>query len=305
MQPTMPALFLELSRISLSMSAAGLALLAIGLWAAKNDIARAPGIDKIVVLTYLCFAVPLAIFGAEHLSGAIPLNMVPRYVPWHEFWVYFVGVALIAAALSIATKIQVQWSGLLFGIMMFLFVAMLHFPGAAASGSRIAWTIVFRETSFGSGGLVLAGAAMSENRDAQGKWLINVGRVLIGIVAIFFGVQHFLHPLALPGVPLQKETPAWVPVRAFVDYLTGAFLIIGGMCFLLLQKVRMAATYLGAWIVLLVVVIYGPVLIGALADPRPGTQIEGLNYFADTLLFAGVILSLACAALTLPAKRRR
>jgi hypothetical protein len=55
----------------------------------------------------------------------------------------------------------------------------------------------------------------------------------------------------------------------------------------------MAATYLGAWIVLLVVVIYGPVLIGALADPSTAVKVEGLNYFADTLLFAGVILSLA------------
>jgi hypothetical protein len=53
------------------------------------------------------------------------------------------------------------------------------------------------------------------------------------------------------------------------------------------------AAYLGAWIVLVVVVIYGPVLIGALAKRNAGVQIEGINYFADTLLFGGVILSLA------------
>ena len=55
----------------------------------------------------------------------------------------------------------------------------------------------------------------------------------------------------------------------------------------------MAATYLGAWILLLVVGIYGPVLIGALADPSTAVKVEGLNYFADTLLFGGAILSLA------------
>jgi hypothetical protein len=49
--------------------------------------------------------------------------------------------------------------------------------------------------------------------------------------------------------------------------------------------------------VLLVLVIYGPVLVGALADPRAGIKVEGLNYFADTLLFGGVILSLASASL--------
>lgn len=47
-------------------------------------------------------------------------------------------------------------------------------------------------------------------------------------------------------------------------------------------------------------VIYGPVLIGALADPSPGVKVEGLNYFADTLLFGGVILSLARANTPIP-----
>jgi len=282
---------LEFSRPALSMSAAGLALLAIGLVAAKNDIVRARGIDKVVALTYLCFAIPLAVFGAEHLaSGKLMLNAVPPYMPGRLFWVYFVGFALIAASLSIATKIQVQWSGLLFGMMMLLFVAMLHLPGAVAAGGRIPWTIVVREMSFGGGGWVLAGIAIGGVRD---RTLIAVGRVLIAIAAIFFGVQHFLHPLGLPGVPLQKEMPTWIPARAFVDYLTGALLVIAGVCFLLARRTRTAATYLGAWIVLLVVVIYGPVLFGALASPSADVQIEGLNYFADTLLFGGVILSLA------------
>ena len=34
-------------------------------------------------------------------------------------------------------------------------------------------------------------------------------------------------------------------------------------------------------------------LIGALADPNPGIKLEGLNYFADTLLFGATILSVA------------
>jgi uncharacterized membrane protein len=278
------------------MSAAGLALLAIGLFAAKNDIAQARGIDKIVALTYLCFAIPLAIFGAEHLSSPQSLlPMVPSYMPGRMFWVYFVGFALIAASLSIATKRQVRWSGLLFGAMMFLFVALLHLPGAIRAGGRIPWTIVFRETSFGGAGWVLAGIAMGGDRRSLGRGLITVGRVAIAIAAIFFGVEHFLHPLGLPAVPLEKQMVPWIPARPVIDYLTGALLILAGVCFLLARRTRIAATYLGAWIVLLVVVIYGPVMVGALADPNIGVQVEGINYFADTLLFGGVILSLACA----------
>ena len=295
MQPPILAAFFEFFTTAFWMSAAGLAVLVIGLFAAKNDIAHARGLDRIVALTNLCFAVPLAVFGAEHFClGNSMIGLVPPYMPWRLFWIYFVGVALIIASLSIATKIQVRWSGLLFGIMMFLFVAMIHLPGAVKSGDRIIWTIVIREISFGGGAWVLAGVALGQLR-GKGNRLITVGRVLIAIAAIFFGVQHFLHPLGVPGVPLAKEMPTWIPARAIIDYLTGAFLIVGGVCFLLARKTRMAATYLGIWILLLVVGFYGPMLIGALVNPSPVAKLEGLNYFADTLLFGGTILSLACA----------
>jgi uncharacterized membrane protein len=277
------------------MSVAGLALLVIGLWFAKNDIAQAHGLDRIVALTNLCFAIPLAVFGAEHFSlGSSMIGLVPPYMPSRLSWIYIVGVALIIASLSIATKIQVRWSGLLFAIMMFLFVALIHLPGAIRTGDRIIWTIVIREMSFGGGGLVLAGTALGR-LSGKGKLLITTGRVLIAIAAIFFGVQHFLHPLAVPGVPLAKQMPTWIPARAVIDYLTGAFLIVGGLSFLLARKTRVAATYLGTWILLLVIGYYGPMLIGALADPSAGVKLEGLNYFADTLLFSATILSLAQA----------
>jgi len=293
--PLILAALFEFSGPALWMSVAGLALLVIGLMAAKNDIARARGFDRIVALTNLWFAIPLAVFGAEHFAlGNSMIGLVPSYLPFRLFWIYFVGVALIVASLSIATKIQVRWSGLLFGIMMFLFVATIHFPGAVKSGDRIIWTIVIREMSFAGGGCVLAGIAFGRMH-GKGKILINVGRVLIAIAAIFFGVQHFLHPLGVPGVPLAKQMPTWIPARAVIDYLTGAFLIVGGVCFLLARKTRVAATYLGTWILLLVVGYYGPMLIGALAGSSIAAKIEGLNYFADTLLFAATVLSLAHA----------
>ena len=284
------AAFVEFSGPAFWMFVAGLAVLVIGLLAAKNEFAQARGLDRIVALTHLCFAIPLAVFGAEHFSlGSSMIGLVPPYMPWRLFWIYFVGVALIIASLSIATKIQVRWSGPLFAIMMFLFVALIHLPGAVKSGDRIIWTIVIRELSFGGGGLVLAGIALGR----KGNKLIIVGRVLIAIAAIFFGVQHFLHPFGVPGVPLAKQMPTWIPARAVIDYLTGAFLIVGGICFLLARKTRVAATYLGIWILLLVVGYYGPMLIGALANPSTGAKLEGLNYFADTLLFGATIFSLA------------
>ena len=283
------------------MSVAAILLFLIALWAAKTDIARASGLDKVVVLSNLCFALPLAVFGAEHLSAAEFIQQgVPSYVPWHLFWAYFVGFALLAASLSIATKIQVRWSGLLFGIMMFLFVAMMDIPGALAKpGDRFGWTLLLRELTFGGGGWILAGAAMREpgreSNPAAPAFFVTTGRVLTGIAAIFYGVETFLHPLGMPGIPLEKLMSEWIPARPVIGYLTAAILVVAGAAILLAQKTRMAATYLGTWIVLLVVFIYGPILIASLLDPSTAVQVEGLNYFFDTLLFAGTILALASA----------
>src|ERR1700678_11069 len=159
---TILAAFLEFQRTPFSMCTAGILFFLIALWAAKTDVARARGLDKSVALSNLCFAIPLAVFGALHLSAAPGLaTMVPSYVPGHLFWAYFFGFALIAASLSIATKIQVRWSGLLFGIAMFLFVAMMDIPGSLATPKdRIAWTLTLREMLFGGGGWILAGNAM-------------------------------------------------------------------------------------------------------------------------------------------------
>jgi len=242
----------------------------------------------------LCFAAPLAVFGALHLAAAAGLaTMVPSYMPWHLFWAYFFGFALLAASLSIATKVQVRWSGLLFGIAMFCFVAMLDIPGSLASPrDRIGWTLTLREMLFGGGGWILAGNAM---RGQGGSKLITVGRVLIGIAAIFYGIENSLHTANVPGVPLEKLMPTWIPAHLLIGWLTGTILVAAGICILLDKKTRMAATYLGTWIVLLVLFIYGPILIAALADPSTNVKIEGINYFFDTLLFAGAILALASA----------
>lgn len=297
MHTTFLAAFLEISRPPVAMCLAGLALFLIGLIAAKNGIAEAHGLDKVVALANLCFAVPLAVFGAEHLSNPQGLlDLVPAYMPWRMFWVYFVGFALIAASLSIATKIGVLWSGFLFGLMMFSFVAMIHLPGALASHhNRIVWTIVFRELSFGGAGWVLAGSAMNGWHRTGKSRLITVGRTLIAIAAIAFGIEHFLHPMGLPGVPLEKLMPAWIPGRVLIDYATGAALLVAGVFLLVNRKTRTASTWLASWLLLLVVVIYGPVLILALRDSNTAVQIEGINYFADTLLFASEFLVLARA----------
>ncbi|HZR58393.1 MAG TPA: hypothetical protein VFA74_16085, partial [Terriglobales bacterium] len=49
----------------------------------------------------LLFAIPFVVFGIQHLLYANFVAMlVPSWIPGHLFWAYFIGIAFIAASLS-------------------------------------------------------------------------------------------------------------------------------------------------------------------------------------------------------------
>ena len=108
---------------------AGVIVLVIGFVAARRELQEAAGLDKLVAVGRVLFAAPLAAFAAEHLVlGKVIIGAVPVYMPVRLFWVYFVAVALLAAAFSLALGIRVRLTATLLAIMFFLFVVMIHMP---------------------------------------------------------------------------------------------------------------------------------------------------------------------------------
>jgi uncharacterized membrane protein len=257
----------------------------------KEELAEARGIDKLMPFGRLCFAIPLAVFGSEHFSDTADIaTLVPSWIPAHTFWVYLVGVALIAAALSITVKVQPRLAATLLGTMFCLFVVLMDIPAVVAQpGNRIFWALVLRELAFASGALAFAGSQMSAKRAGGVAVLATFARFVIGIAAVFYGVEHFLHPTFATGVPLEKIMPEWIPGRLFWAYLAGSVLIVSGACLIANKKTRQAATYLGVMILLLVLFEYLPMLI---ASPK---DIVSLNYFFDTLFLSGAVLLLGDA----------
>ncbi|HEY2460328.1 MAG TPA: DoxX family membrane protein [Candidatus Acidoferrum sp.] len=273
---------------------AGAAFLVAGLFAAKRELQAASGIDKWIVLGSVFVAAPLAVFGAEHLAAPrIIMVAVPPWMPARLFWTYFVGMALIAAALSLTVKKFVRLSTALLAAMFFLFVLIIHVPNVVARvHERLFWSIACRDTVFGAGPLALAGALMAGTGARRLNWMVQIGRLLIGAILIFFGVQECLYPKFAPGVPLPKVTPAWVPVPAVWGYLAGAMLVVCGVCILVNKYARVAATCVGILMAVLTLFLYAPILAMASGIPQ---IVEGLNYVADTLLFGGAVLLLARA----------
>jgi len=268
---------------------AGLVFFGMGLYSVRKEFAAAVRLEKIIALGRVFAASALAAFGAEHFVNIRPFSpMIPHYLPFHPFWVVFVGLALFAGALSLAWNRYTKLSCTLLAVLMFLFVLLLHLPNAAVNPhDRFGWTVVLRETSFAAGFIAFAGSLAPRSRP-----LILMARIGAGIPYLFFAVMHILHPQNTPGVPLPKLSPSWFFWPHVWATITALFLLAAGVAILIDRYARTAAGWLGLWMGLLTLVLYLPILLtsnGGMA------LIEGVNYVYDTLLFAGTILLLASA----------
>ncbi len=284
------------SPIVLWMSVAGVVSLVLGILVARKDVAAGHGVDKLIALAFVFYAAPLAVFGAEHLTDAADIvQLIPTWMFARMFWAYFVGVALIAAGLAISLKKCLRLAGSMLALMFFLFVAMMHIPGVVTNPhDRFGLAVAFRDLSFGAGGLALAGAMTPGESSSRGRLnlAISIARIFIAVTLIVYATEHFLRPGSAPGVPLQKITPAWVPLPHFWSYLTGVIEVIAGVAILANRYTRDAAGLAGLWIVLLTLLLYVPILAMARSA---GDIVVGLNYVFDTLLYAGELLLLAMA----------
>ncbi len=271
----------------------GTLVLVIGLITAKKDFLQKQGLDKIVALGPVLFAAPLAVFGAEHFTATTILaGMVPAWLPGHVFWALFVGACLVAAALSIASGRFAWLASALAGVLILLFVLLIHLPNVVANPhTRIAWVVVLREPAFAGGAFALAATLAGGWKLQVRRAFATLARFLIAIPIAFMGVQQCLHPELAPGVPLVKTTPLWVPAHSFWGYVIGAIYVAIAISLLLNKQVRRAATWLGLVVLLLVLLLYLPIVIA-----NPADIADGLNYLADTMLLCGAVLALAGAS---------
>ncbi len=272
---------------------AAIVLFAIGLAIIiKHELPQKHGLDKILPFGRLFFAIPMGVFGTEHLVEASDIaQVVPSWMPAHLFWTYLVGVALIAAALSITLNRHARLAATLLGSMLLLFVVLIHIPNIVGQhGARLFWMIALRDTAFSGGAFALAGSLPKRTPSDGAPLLVTLGRFFIGTGALVFGAEQLLHPTIVPGIPLARLTPTWIPGHIFWAYLSGAVLVATGACILVNVKARLAATSLGIMILLLMLFVYLPMLIA-----EPLSIANGLNYFFDTLVLSGAALLLADA----------
>jgi uncharacterized membrane protein YphA (DoxX/SURF4 family) len=115
-------------------------------------------LKKPVIFGRMLFAFSMVVFGAQHFMYAgFIATLIPAWIPFHLFWVYFTGTGFIAAGLCIVTGILAWLASMALGTMFLLWFLLLHAPRVAAhprNGDE--WTSAFVALAIAGGSFLLA-----------------------------------------------------------------------------------------------------------------------------------------------------
>ena len=90
-------------------------------------------LEKLIPFGPFFFCTTMIAYGYAHFLYTQPIStLVPSWIPGHIFWTYFAGVALMASGIAIVLRIKIKIAAMLLGIMIFLWLIMLHIPLAVA-----------------------------------------------------------------------------------------------------------------------------------------------------------------------------
>ncbi len=129
----------------------------------KNKNSLKGPLEKLAPIGSTLFAIAIFSFGIDHyLFAKEAADYVPSWVPFHLFWMYFTGTALLGSGIAIIFKIKPTLSATLLGAMILTWVIILHIPRIIVSpvaymGSEITSTLI--ALAYSGIAFVIAGAA--------------------------------------------------------------------------------------------------------------------------------------------------
>jgi uncharacterized membrane protein len=100
----------------------------------KKETAIARLLAKLIPLGTILFSITIISFGIDHfLFAKEAADYVPSWIPYHLFWIYFCGAALLGSGLAILFKIKYRLAATLLGAMIFIWFIILHVPRVVVS----------------------------------------------------------------------------------------------------------------------------------------------------------------------------
>jgi hypothetical protein len=154
--------FAEWENAEKELALAGGAFVIAGFFSGKDDMRLSRFAAKLISAGAILYAITVVSFGVLHfLYGKEVAFLVPSWISYPVFWIYFAGVALIGSGLAIILRIRVALFSTLLGIMIFLWFIILHIPRVAVA-SVADWpgelTSAFLALAYSGIAFVIAGA---------------------------------------------------------------------------------------------------------------------------------------------------
>ena len=160
-----PGIFLSLS-VDLWWSACEIAVMAAGAWvlyvwfAAEWDRRRLGFVtgENGLCIARVLYGLALIPFGLAHfIYLKHTAELVPGWLPWHQFWAYFTGSALIAAGVSVVIGVYARLAAALSAFEIGMFLLLVWVPiVAAGSKDAVQWSETVVSLALMAGAWVVA-----------------------------------------------------------------------------------------------------------------------------------------------------
>jgi putative oxidoreductase len=124
---------------------------------------------KLTSVGRILFAVPFALFGINHfLMLDYYFGMLTSFVPLGAYTIILTGIMLIAASISIITKVLVKFSTLCLAVLLFIFIVTIHIPHLFADTDKTITIIaLLKDISLMGGSLMISGIYSEEDKQKK------------------------------------------------------------------------------------------------------------------------------------------
>lgn len=233
------------------------------------------------LIANICFSIGLALFAVAWIGVGIQHflylkfvgTLVPAYMPFRIFWAGLTGSAMILAGLSFATRMKMPLAASLLGIMMMVFLLMIHPPLLMAAPQKLMpWTRFVQDIAIAGVALMLTariGAA--------------IGKYVYALAILILGLGHFLHPAFITG-----KIPPYFPAADICDLVVGAIMAGTAIFIISNEYVAKAAGLLGVLLLVLTLMNNVPALAKNVYAPTIWTP-----FLLELAIIAGAFIIVA------------
>lgn len=222
-------------------------------------------------------------------------------IPPHRSWIsglaivaYISGAMLLLAGAAVVLDKKPMPISLLLGTALLLIFCFYFIPYELIASSNYLhfgdWENAIKELTLSSGAFVIAARFPTNNENPLIRFLRKMmpfGIIVFSLTIISYSIDHFLYAKGA-----ADYIPSWIPNHIFWIYFAGVALLGSGIAILLNIKRGLAATLLGAMILIWVIILHIPKAIAFPADNQTGEVTSGCL----ALAYCGIAFVIAGAA---------